>query len=151
MCVRATSHTRLKAHDYCILRADLHYGPWSRTMEDGIFRRSEFMVRLLKNLVLKALGPSLGVNQTWTKKNDHAPKSERVDCFSTCSKGQFWKEKYKSSLIILLFSLGSHLSSFLVKSVEDVACKFSHNNSYKKKWNIKFVHVTGTLCCHYIK
>ena len=39
------------------------------------------MVQLLKTLVLKALGPSLGVNRMWTKKNDHAPKSECVDFF----------------------------------------------------------------------
>ena len=39
------------------------------------------MVRLLKKLVLKALDPSLGVNRMWTKKNDHAPKSECADFF----------------------------------------------------------------------
>jgi len=27
------------------------------------------------------LGPSLGVNRMWTKKNDHAPKSECVEFF----------------------------------------------------------------------
>ena len=39
------------------------------------------MVRLLENLVWKALGPSLGINRMWTKKNDHAPKNECVDFF----------------------------------------------------------------------
>ena len=34
---------------------------------------------------------------------------------------------------MLLSSLGLHLSSLLVKYVKDVACKPSHNNSYKKK------------------
>ena len=29
-----------------IFRAGLHYGSWSRTMEEGLFRRFEFMVRL---------------------------------------------------------------------------------------------------------
>jgi hypothetical protein len=33
------------------------------------------MVRLLQKIVLKALGFSLGVNQMWPKKNDHASKN----------------------------------------------------------------------------
>ena len=44
------------------------------------------MVRLLKKLVLKALGPSLGVNQMWNKKNHHAPKSEGACFFNRCPK-----------------------------------------------------------------
>jgi hypothetical protein len=44
-------------------------------------------------------------------------------------KGSF---ENKSTLTILLSSLGLHLSSLLVNCVEDVACKSSHNNSYKK-------------------
>ena len=67
---------------YCTkARVGLHYGPWSRTMEEGLFQWSKFMVRLLEKYVLKALGPSLGVNQVWTKKNDHASESECVDFF----------------------------------------------------------------------
>ena len=30
---------------------------------------------------MKPLGPSLGVNHMWTKRNDHAPKSEFVFYF----------------------------------------------------------------------
>jgi hypothetical protein len=74
------------------------------------------MVRLLEKLVLIALGPSLGVNQMWTKKNDHAPKSEGVDLLNTCPKRAVLKKK-KSSLTILLSSLGLHLLSLLVKCV----------------------------------
>ena len=48
-------------------------------MEDGLFQWSEFMVQLLNKLVLKALGPSLGLYRMWTKKNDHAQKNECVD------------------------------------------------------------------------
>ena len=59
------------------LRAGLHHGPWSRTMEDGLFSWSDFMVWILKNPFTKPLGPSLGVNQMWTKRNDHAPKSKK--------------------------------------------------------------------------
>ena len=35
----------------------------------------------LKNQLRKPLGPLLGVNQMWTKRNDHAPKSGRADLF----------------------------------------------------------------------
>ena len=89
-----------------------------------------FVTWLLEKLVLRVLGPSLGVNRMWTKKNDHAPKSEGVGFLIHAQKGKFWK---KSSLTILLSSLGLHLSSPLVKCVEDVACKSSQNNFHKKK------------------
>ena len=55
-------------------------------MKDGLCQWSEFMVQLLKKLVLRALGSSLGINRMWAKKNDHALKSEGVDFFNTCSK-----------------------------------------------------------------
>ena len=66
----------------------------------------KFMVKLswadfLKNK-MKALGPSLRVNQMWTKKNDHAPKIERIDFFNTCPKeGHF--EKISVSPLFCLF------------------------------------------------
>ena len=69
--------------------------------------------------------------------------------FNMPKKGSFEKN---SSLTILLSSLGLHLSSLLVKCVEDVACKSSHNNFYKKKMSDSIVHVqcnlhvTCTLC-----
>ena len=113
------------------------------------------MVQRLKKLVSEALGPSLGVNQTWTKKNGHALKSECAHFFKYIPKGKFWKEK-KIKFDILFSSLGLPLSSLLVKCVEDVACKFSHNNFYKNR-AIYFIHVqcnlhvTCTLCCHYSK
>ena len=67
-----------------------------------------FMVRLLKKLVLKALGPSLGVNWMWIKKNEHAPKNECANFFQYMfKKGSFEKN---SSLTVLLFSLGLYLS-----------------------------------------
>jgi hypothetical protein len=53
------------------------------------------MVRLHKKLILRALGPSLGVNQMWTKKSDHAPKSEGANFLIHAQKGQFWKKKIK--------------------------------------------------------
>ena len=45
------------------------------------FNGPKFMVQLLKKSVLKALGPSLGVNQMWIKKDDHASKSECANFF----------------------------------------------------------------------
>ena len=66
----------------------------------------------------------------WIKKDDHAPKSGCANVFWYMPKRAVVK-KY-SSLTILLSSLGLHLSS-LLKCVEHVACKSSHNNSYKKK------------------
>ena len=66
----------------------------SRTMEDVLFQWSEFMVQLLNRLVLKVLGPSLGVNQIWTKKNDHAAKNECAGFFLYMfKKGSFEKNQ----------------------------------------------------------
>jgi hypothetical protein len=66
----------------------------------------------------------------WTKKSDHASKSEGVGFFNICPKMAIFGKK--SSLTIILSSIGLYLSSLLVKCVEDVACKSSHNNFYKK-------------------
>ena len=68
------------------LRSRLHHRPWRRTMENNFFPWSDLMVQLawfniLKKLIYKAFGPSLGVDRMWTKKNDHAPKSECVEFF----------------------------------------------------------------------
>ena len=52
------------------------------------------MVRLHKKLVLRALGPSLGVNRMWTKKNDHTPKSEGADFFNACPKRAILEKKF---------------------------------------------------------
>ena len=52
------------------------------------------MVQLHKKLVLRAMGPSLGVNQMWTKKKDHGAKSGGGDFFNICTKkGSFQKSK----------------------------------------------------------
>ena len=101
--------------------------PWSDLMVQLPW--SDF---LRKNNLQSLWGPSLGVNQMWSKRNNHAPKSECVFFlfFNICPKRAF--KKKDSSLTILLFSLGLHLSSLLAKCVEDVACKSSYNNFYKK-------------------
>ena len=46
----------------------------------------DFMVQLpwsdfLKYQFTKPLGPSLGVNQMWTKRNNHTPKSDGASFF----------------------------------------------------------------------
>jgi hypothetical protein len=65
-------------------------------MEDGVCQWSKFMVRLpwsdlIKNLVLRAMGPSLGVNQMWTKRKDHGAKSGGGDFFNICTKMAVFK------------------------------------------------------------
>ena len=60
------------------------FTPWTMKSDHGRWPFS--MVQLpwfdfLKNQLTKSLGPSLGVNQMWTKRNDHAPKSECVLMF----------------------------------------------------------------------
>ena len=113
---------------------------------------STIMVRLLKNIVLKA--HSLGVNWMWTRKDDHAPKSECAYSFNICQNMVFFRKIQVWPFSYLLLRL--HLSSLLVKCVKDVACKSSHNN-LQKHYAIYFVHiqcnlhVTCTLCCHYWK
>ena len=59
---------------------DHEAGPWKRAFFNGLSSWSDF----LKKLVLKALGPSLGVNRMWTKKNDHAPKRTFLKKIQIC-------------------------------------------------------------------
>ena len=74
---RFTLRTMNSDHGRCLI-------PWS-----------EFMVRLpwselLKNQFTRFMGPSLGVNRMWTKRNDHAPKSGCASFLNIYPKGQFW-------------------------------------------------------------
>ena len=98
------------------------------------------MVRLLENIVWKALGPSLGVNQMWTKKNDHAPKSECVGIFEYMLKRAILKkiQVWPFSCILLGFTCLHFLSKmcckrglqifsqqFLQKKMKDLNCTCS--------------------------
>ena len=65
-----------------VYTTDHEVGPWKM----AFVKWFEFMARLHQNLVLRALGPSLGVNRMWIKKSDHAPKYEGVNFFNTCPK-----------------------------------------------------------------
>jgi hypothetical protein len=93
------------------VRAGLHYGPWHRTMEDGLCQWSKFMVRLngptLEKNSFKSLGPltrcKLNVDQKeW-------PCSKKWRCWFFWympKKGNFGEN---SSLTILLSFLGLYL------------------------------------------
>jgi hypothetical protein len=81
-------------------------------MKDGPFPWSDFMVQLswldflIINKFTKPLGPSLGVDRMWTKRNDHAPKMNVLDFFKMyMPKRVVLGENYKSRMTILLSSL----------------------------------------------
>jgi hypothetical protein len=51
---------------------------------------------LYKNQFTKFLGPSLGVNRMWTKRNDHTPKVKNlIDFFKYMSRNGSFGEKFK--------------------------------------------------------
>ena len=65
------------------------------------------VVRFIENAFFETLGPSLGVNRTWTKGNDHAPKSECADFFSICPKMAVLEKKLIFCLLLssLIFNI----------------------------------------------
>jgi hypothetical protein len=72
------------------LRASLHQGPFSWTMEDDLVPWSNFHGPIFsKNQFTQPLGHSLGVNQMLTKRNDHAPKVDVLIYLIYVQKGQF--------------------------------------------------------------
>jgi hypothetical protein len=58
-----------------------------------------------KDQFTKPLGPSLGVNQMWTKRSDHAPKSECVDIFNICPKKAILREEIKFDHSLVFYCL----------------------------------------------
>ena len=87
-------------------------------MEDGLFPWADLMVQfpwydILKNQFTKSLDPSLGVNQMWTKRNDHGPRGmtmhQKVNVLKYMSKRTVLKEeKYHfPQLFCLLLSSSS--------------------------------------------
>ena len=94
-------------------------------MEDGLVNGPSSWSDFIK-ISFKSLGPFTRCKLNVTKKND-----EGAHFLIHVQKRQFWKKK-KSSIAILLSSLGFYLSSLLAKCVEDVACKSSCNNFYQK-------------------
>ena len=62
-----------------IMRGCLRHEPWSCPMTNDLFSRAPSLVKSLKDAkIFKSLGPSLGVNQMWTKRSDHAQKNDCV-------------------------------------------------------------------------
>jgi hypothetical protein len=102
----AIKHTSFTTPQWCrFLKAHLGLvytnGPWSQTMEDGLFPWSDF----LKNQLTKSLELWLRVNQMWTKRNGHAPKNECADFFNICAKRAILKRKEKNSILLSLSTL----------------------------------------------
>ena len=64
---------------------DHEVGPWKMAFSHG----PTSMVQFLKNQFTEPLGPSLGVNQMWTKRNDRAPC---VDLYYICPRRALLKK-----------------------------------------------------------
>ena len=116
---RTNKQVKLKAQIYLLramylmasfpfmLRASLHRGPWSRTMEDGLFPWSDYMVWLswsdfLKNQFTKLLGLHLGVKFIVDQKEWPCTRKWMCLFFNIWLKRQF---SQKQSWTILLSSL----------------------------------------------
>ena len=120
------------------IRANLHYGPWNQTMENGLFQQFEFMVQLPWSDFLKI---SFEILRPITRckpnvDQEELPCTKKWMCIFFIIHAQKCSfEKKNSCLTILLSSLGLHLSSLLVKCVEDVACKsFTTFSTKKNEW-----------------
>ena len=83
------------------------FTPWTMKSDHG--RQHFSMVQLplydfWKKQFTKPLGPSLGVNQMWTKRKNHAPKSECADFFNICPKKAVLK-KFDHSFVFFCLRL----------------------------------------------
>ena len=85
------------------LRAGLHHGPWSQTMEDGIFSWSNFHGPISKKTIYKAFGPLTrckpNVDQKWMIMHQ---KMNVLVFFNSClTKAivDFFKSKFNHSLV----------------------------------------------------
>ena len=97
-----------KAVHYSPLRAGLHHGPWSRTMEDGPCPWSDFMIQLPWSNFFKIIYKAFGsfTRCKWNMDQEEWPCTKKWMCWFffklMFKKGSF--EKKKSSLTILLSS-----------------------------------------------
>ena len=88
-------------------------------MQDGRFPWSNLMIQhpwfdFLKNQCTKHVDPSLGVNQMWTKRNDHAPKANvLIFFFFKCPKRANLKKKLKFDHSLIFFSSPQNISLIL--------------------------------------
>ena len=91
---------------------------------------------ILNNQFTKVFGLSLGVNRMWSKRNDHASKSECADFFKYMSnKGSFEEKKKHSSLTMLL---SSFVFVFL-SPPKKISSKF-YFYSMSLPWALAFFH-----------
>jgi hypothetical protein len=80
----------------------------------------------------------------WTKRNDHAPKSERVEFFITCPKRVVLKKK-KKSLTILVSSLIVAFYSSQQNSLKN------HFNGISMSWAPSFILLEHIFCLSHHK
>jgi hypothetical protein len=99
--------------------------PFSMVRFDG----PTSIVWFLKEINLQSLwGPSLGVNQMWTKRNDHASKNECADFFLyVCSKRTIFNKSQVWPFSCLLLSSSSLV--FIFSSPKE-KIKFHHSLHY---------------------
>ena len=97
------------------------------TMKSDHGRGPFSTVRVLYKLVLRDLGPSLGVKRMWTKKNDHPQKVMCWFIFIHAQKGQFWKKfKFDYSLVFTCQRCGLQIfSQHLLQKMSDLICTWS--------------------------
>ena len=77
----------------------------------------------VKNNLQSLLDPALGVNRMWTKRNDHAPKSEYIKFLYICPKRTicFSNIEFDHSLVLSCLV-------FTSKKIHKKLIKFYYNN-----------------------
>ena len=76
-------------------------GPWMMAFSHGPTSMVWFLIIIII-IITESLGPSLGINWMWTKRNDHAPRTECVDFFWYMPKKgifEFFFLKFDHSLV----------------------------------------------------
>ena len=91
---------------------DHEVGPWKMAFSHGSIS--------LKLQFTKPWGPSLGVNQMWTKRNDHVAKVNVMIFFNMCSKRAILKENLKFD----------HSLVFIFSSPKNISLRNYHNNVF---------------------
>ena len=118
----------------------------------------DMMVQLLwsdflKKQITKPLGPSLGVNRMWIKRNDHAPKSERADFFNVSPKRAFLKKNQVWPLSCLFFGFTFIHFLFLLAFTLNFSNHDCNEGEEEKTYFALriihiFVHAYETCCEH---
>ena len=118
---------------------DHEIGSWKMVFFHGPTSWSNFHspILFLKQFT-KFLGPSPGVHRKCTKRNDRVPKSECACFFNRCLKKVDLKEEENLVWPFSCLLLGFTCVHFLLKCVEDVGCKSSHNKKSELLKNERF-------------